>query len=166
MFIYSEREKESKWGRGKKKRERENPKQAPCSQHRAQCRAWTHEPWDHDLSWSQPFSHLNHPCAPGLNNLKCITYLCPNNLVAVRKNTRALDNKKMFTSILNNHSYWLTDGCACQVLHRFSNLGARENTHHPLFAFHRDFYVALAFYQSTCWKPIFTKVRRSQTEWS
>ena len=33
--------------------QRENPKQAVCCQHRAQCGAWTHEPWDYDLSWNQ-----------------------------------------------------------------------------------------------------------------
>ena len=33
--------------------ERENPKQAPCCQHGTQYRAWTHEPWDHDLSWNR-----------------------------------------------------------------------------------------------------------------
>ena len=35
------------------KRERENLKQALHCQHRARCGAWTHKPWDRDLSWSQ-----------------------------------------------------------------------------------------------------------------
>ena len=33
--------------------ERENTKQALQHHHRAQCRAWTHKLWDHDLSWNQ-----------------------------------------------------------------------------------------------------------------
>ena len=49
MFVYFERERESAQGRGRERGERENPKQALHCQHGAQCRAWTHEPWDHDL---------------------------------------------------------------------------------------------------------------------
>ena len=41
--------------------------QALSCQHRAIYRAQTHEPWDHDLSWSQMLNQLNHPGAP-----KCI----------------------------------------------------------------------------------------------
>ena len=33
--------------------ESENPKQALCCQRWAWCGAWTHELWDHDLSWNQ-----------------------------------------------------------------------------------------------------------------
>ena len=33
-------------------------------QQRAQCRAWTHKPWDHDLSWSGTLNRLSHPSAP------------------------------------------------------------------------------------------------------
>ena len=36
-----------------RERERENPKQAPCCQHGALCRAQAYEPWDHDLSQNQ-----------------------------------------------------------------------------------------------------------------
>ena len=39
--------------RGGTERERENPKQAPRCQHRAWHEAWSHEPWDHDLSRNQ-----------------------------------------------------------------------------------------------------------------
>ena len=44
--------------------------QALSCQHRAQCRAWNHELWDHDLSWSQMFSGLSHPGAPHSSLLK------------------------------------------------------------------------------------------------
>ena len=43
-----------------RERERQKPKQAPGCQHRARCRAWTHEPWDHDLSWSWTLNRLRH----------------------------------------------------------------------------------------------------------
>ena len=43
-FIYFER------SEGKRVKDIENPKQAPYCQHRAQCKSWSHEPWDHDLS--------------------------------------------------------------------------------------------------------------------
>ena len=35
--------------------------QALSCQHRARCGARTHEPWDHDLSWSQTLHRLSHP---------------------------------------------------------------------------------------------------------
>ena len=66
-IIITERERQRE---RETKRERENPKKAPHCQHRAWCRAWAHEPWDHDLSWNQesdtqptkpfgcPFIHL------------------------------------------------------------------------------------------------------------
>ena len=38
--------------------ERENTKQAPCCQWRAQCRAETHKPWDHDPSQNQDSRRL------------------------------------------------------------------------------------------------------------
>ena len=53
MFIFErEREREHEWGRG---RERAGHRirsrlQALSCQHRAPCRAWSHNPWDHDLS--------------------------------------------------------------------------------------------------------------------
>ena len=59
VFIYlkciyfaweRERERTSKWGG---REERQNPKQALCHQHGAQCDVWTHKPQDHDLSWDQ-----------------------------------------------------------------------------------------------------------------
>ena len=37
---------------------------APNCQGRAQCRAWTHGLWDHDLSWSQLLNWLSHSGAP------------------------------------------------------------------------------------------------------
>ena len=38
--------------------------QAPSRQHRAQCGAQTHKPWDRDLSRSQSLNRLSHPGAP------------------------------------------------------------------------------------------------------
>ena len=38
--------------------------QAPSCQHRARRGARTHQPWDHDLSWSQMLNGLSHPGAP------------------------------------------------------------------------------------------------------
>lgn len=38
--------------------------QALSCQHRAWCRAWTHEPWDHDLSRSCMLNQLSHPGTP------------------------------------------------------------------------------------------------------
>ena len=43
--------------------------QAPSCQHRAQRGARTHEPWDHDLSWSQLLNRLSHPGTPELCSL-------------------------------------------------------------------------------------------------
>ena len=66
MFIYfweRERETEHEQGRGRERgRHRiRSSLQVPSCQHRAQNGAWTHEPWDHDLSWSQPLKQLSHP---------------------------------------------------------------------------------------------------------
>ena len=49
---------------------RENPKQALHSQHRAWCRAWTHEPWDHNLSQGQMLTWMSHPGALVVRFLK------------------------------------------------------------------------------------------------
>ena len=47
LFILRERKRECEWRRGRKRRE--NPKQAPCHQHRAQHKFQSHKLWDHDL---------------------------------------------------------------------------------------------------------------------
>ena len=60
-FIHFERERQREWA--ETEGERENPKQALHHQHRALCRARTHEAWDHDLSWSQTPNRLSHPGA-------------------------------------------------------------------------------------------------------
>ena len=54
LFILRETETEQ-YGEGQREREREgeNPKQAPCHQHRAPVGAPAHEPRDHDLSQDQ-----------------------------------------------------------------------------------------------------------------
>ena len=65
LFIFL-RERESKCtqrGGAERERERENSKQAPHHQHRAQHRAWTHEPWNHDLCQSQTLNQLSQPGA-------------------------------------------------------------------------------------------------------
>ena len=64
LFIFEkgrERETDRAWAGEGSKRGTEDPKQALCWQQRAQCRAWTHKPQDHDLSWSQMLNQLNHP---------------------------------------------------------------------------------------------------------
>ena len=47
-------------------RERQNHsiQSRPSWEHRAQCGARTHEPWDHDLSRSWTLNRLNYPGAP------------------------------------------------------------------------------------------------------
>ena len=78
MFIYvvCERERDracacAHMSRGGAEGEKETLKQAPCCQHRAWYGAWSHKPWDHDLSWNlesddspdEPPRHTrNHIC--------------------------------------------------------------------------------------------------------
>ena len=60
---FCETETECELERGQRERETQNPKQAPGSRLRAQCGAWTHKPWDHDLSWGRtlnPTEPLRH----------------------------------------------------------------------------------------------------------
>ena len=47
-----------------REKEKENPRQALHCQPRAWCGAQTHEPWDHDLSWSWMLNWLSYPDAP------------------------------------------------------------------------------------------------------
>ena len=64
MFIF---ERERGWaGERKRERETQNSKQAqaPSCHHRAQCRARTHKPWDHDVSRSWTLNQLSHPGTP------------------------------------------------------------------------------------------------------
>ena len=70
--IYFERERESGGGT-QKEGERDNPK---CYQHRAQCKAQTREPGDHDLSQSQTPNPLSHPGAPVLSFV-CMRFCQP-----------------------------------------------------------------------------------------
>ena len=63
MFIFErererERERESTWV-GERGRERR--RQKALWQQRAQCGAWTQEPWDHDLNQSRTLNRLSHP---------------------------------------------------------------------------------------------------------
>ena len=67
MFSFILWERESACGQvgaGPESGERENPKQAPCRQHRAQPGGQTHEPEDRDLSRSQVLNWLSLPGAP------------------------------------------------------------------------------------------------------
>ena len=71
MFIYFwKRERESERWRGKESgRHRiQSRLQGLNNQHRAWCGAQTHEPWDHDLSWSWTVNKLSHPGVPWLNH--------------------------------------------------------------------------------------------------
>ena len=76
MFIYFwDRERQSASGRGAERGRHRIPSrlQAPSCQHRAWCRAWTHEPWDHDLSWSQTLNRLSHLGTPVILFISVLT---------------------------------------------------------------------------------------------
>ena len=67
MFIYFwEKETECEQGRSRERgRHRIRSRfQALSCQYRAQCRAWTHELWDHDLTRCQRLNWLSHPGTP------------------------------------------------------------------------------------------------------
>ena len=66
MFIFERDRDRMQVGEGQ--RGRQSQKQAPGSKLSAQSPrgAWTHELWDHDLSWSQTLNRLSHPGAPCL----------------------------------------------------------------------------------------------------
>ena len=70
-FIHFwEAERNRTWaGEGQRERETQNLKQAPGSEpsaQTAQCGAWTHEMWDHDLCRSWPLNQPSHPGTPTL----------------------------------------------------------------------------------------------------
>ena len=73
MFVYfweRERQTECKHDRGRERgrhRIRSRLQVLSC-QHKAQRKALTHEPWDHDLSPSQMLNRLSHPGASFKNN--------------------------------------------------------------------------------------------------
>ena len=62
MFIYLSGERV----RERRKRKREDPKQAMCCHHKAQCWAQSHKLWDHGLSSmkSLTLNRLSHPGIP------------------------------------------------------------------------------------------------------
>ena len=65
LFILREREKERANGGGAERgRENENLRQAPHSQHRAQCGDPTQKPWDHDPGRSPMLNWLSYPGDP------------------------------------------------------------------------------------------------------
>ena len=71
-------------GEGQRERERKRGRhriqsrlQALSCQHRAWCRAQTHELWDHDLSWSWTLNRLSHPGALPLLHVYQRTILQP-----------------------------------------------------------------------------------------
>ena len=64
LFL-RERKRQSVSGGGEERGDRIwNRLQALSCQHRAQCGARTHEPWDHDLSRSRTLNRLSHTGAP------------------------------------------------------------------------------------------------------
>ena len=68
MFIFIfDRERDRAWAR-EGQREGET-QEAPSCQHRAGRGAWTHEPWDHDLSQSWTLNQLSYPGAPSFSFL-------------------------------------------------------------------------------------------------
>ena len=65
-FIYFW-ETEHEWGKVRERRRHRiwaGSRLQASVQHRAPCGAWTHEPWDHNLSWSQTLNWLSHLGAP------------------------------------------------------------------------------------------------------
>ena len=75
LFIFSkiffdvyfwETETECEWERGRERGRQgiRSKLQTLSCQHRAQCRAWTHKPWDLDLSQSWTLNLLSHPGVP------------------------------------------------------------------------------------------------------
>ena len=69
------RERDRAWvgeGQRERERDRQTDRQTHSCQHRAPCRAQTHEMWDHDLSQSWMLNQLSHPGAPILLSLKKI----------------------------------------------------------------------------------------------
>ena len=68
-------EREYEWGWGREREGTDDPKQALCRQQRAWLGAWTHELWDHDLSWSWTLNSLSHPGAPLILVLICISLM-------------------------------------------------------------------------------------------
>ena len=68
LFL-RQRETEHEWGRVTERGRHRiwNRLQALSCRHRARRGAWTHGPWDHDLSRSRTVNQPSHPGAPGLN---------------------------------------------------------------------------------------------------
>ena len=65
-FVFGERETEHERERGRERgRHRIGSRlQALSCLNTTWCGAWTQEPWDHDLNWSQTLNRLSHPGAP------------------------------------------------------------------------------------------------------
>ena len=63
-FIHFLIETECELGRARGRYRIQNKLQALNCQHRARHGAWTHGPWDHDLSRIWTFHRLSHPSAP------------------------------------------------------------------------------------------------------
>ena len=76
--YFRERERQSKWGRGREWRRRRiwSRLQALSCQHRAWRGTQTHEPWDRDLSRSRMLNQLSHPGAPRVSSLLTISNKC------------------------------------------------------------------------------------------
>ena len=66
MLILEREKTEHKRGRGKEggRQTMQSRLQSLSCQHRAWCWAWTHGPWDDDLSQSWTLNWLSHPEAP------------------------------------------------------------------------------------------------------
>ena len=69
LFIFERERGRQSVSRGGAERERgrhriQSRLQPRSCQHRARLGARTHEPWDHDLSWSWTLNRLSHPGAP------------------------------------------------------------------------------------------------------
>ena len=99
MFIYSwerqrqkqretETDREQGGGRERGRHRTWSRLHALSCQHRAWCRAWTHEPHDHDLNWSCMLNRLN-PGSPKRIILKDVKFPTPG-----RKSTNSRTERK------------------------------------------------------------------------
>ena len=100
-------------------------------QHRARCRARIHEPWVHDLSWSQTLNQPSHPGAPFRTNT-CFIVICKTHLYKTNSLERyslsllhALENFIVFYLCLLFrpvqeiifYSYFLSQGLVVSMKH-------------------------------------------------
>ena len=112
--IERERERERERDRERQREtERDNPKQDPHCQHRTRCRAWTHEPWNHDLSWNQE-SH----CSTQVHPTFCFKFLLAQFYIVFLISKDCYPQSRSVTSCLEK-AHRLVGMCGSLKSHRF-----------------------------------------------